>query len=58
MNLLGAPAVAMPNGFGENGLPTSIQLNAAPTNENVLMNVAINFQAATEDHRAVPKGFA
>jgi aspartyl-tRNA(Asn)/glutamyl-tRNA(Gln) amidotransferase subunit A len=58
MNLLGAPAVAMPNGFGDNGLPTSIQLNAAPTNENVLMNVAINFQVATEHHRAMPKGFA
>jgi aspartyl-tRNA(Asn)/glutamyl-tRNA(Gln) amidotransferase subunit A len=58
MNLLGAPGIAMPNGLGENGLPTSIQLNAAPTNENVLMNVAINLQTATDHHQKQPKGFA
>ena len=58
MNLLGAPAVAMPNGFGENGLPTSLQLNAAPANENTLMNVAIHFQEATDHHMNTPKGFA
>jgi aspartyl-tRNA(Asn)/glutamyl-tRNA(Gln) amidotransferase subunit A len=57
MNLLGAPAIAMPNGFGENGLPTSIQFNAAPTNENILMNVAINYQAATDHHEKTPPEF-
>src|SRR5690606_23894977 len=44
MNLLGAPAIGMPNGFGEKGLPTSIQLNAAPANEALLANVAIHYQ--------------
>jgi aspartyl-tRNA(Asn)/glutamyl-tRNA(Gln) amidotransferase subunit A len=58
MNLLGAPAVAMPNGFGENGLPTSIQFNAAPANEMMLMNVAVNFQNATDHHMKTPPGFA
>jgi aspartyl-tRNA(Asn)/glutamyl-tRNA(Gln) amidotransferase subunit A len=58
MNLLGAPGVAMPNGFGENGLPTSLQLNAAPANENLLMNVAINLQAATDHHTKTPPRFA
>jgi aspartyl-tRNA(Asn)/glutamyl-tRNA(Gln) amidotransferase subunit A len=57
MNLLGAPAVSLPNGFGENGLPTAIQLNAAPANETLLMNVAIGYQAGTEWHRRVPRGF-
>jgi aspartyl-tRNA(Asn)/glutamyl-tRNA(Gln) amidotransferase subunit A len=56
MNLLGAPAVAMPNGFGENGLPTSIQLNAAPANDVLLMNAAIQFQVATEHHLKKPPG--
>lgn len=56
MNLLGAPAVAMPNGFGENGLPTSIQFNAAPANEPALMNAAIQFQMATEHHFRRPRG--
>jgi len=57
MNLLGAPAVALPNGFGENGLPTSIQMNAAPANETMLMNVAIQLQSATEHHKKTPAGF-
>lgn len=54
MNLLGAPAVAMPNGFGEHGLPTSIQFNAAPANEVLLMNAAIHFQLATDHHTKRP----
>lgn len=58
MNLLGAPAVALPNGFGENGLPTSIQFNAAPGNEVMLLNAAIHYQAATEHHLKAPQGYA
>ncbi len=54
MNLLGAPAVAMPNGFGDHGLPTSIQFNAAPANEVLLMNAAIHFQLATDHHTKRP----
>ena len=57
MNLLGAPAVAMPSGLGENGLPTSIQFNAAPANEALLVNAAIHFQLATEHHRKTPPRF-
>jgi aspartyl-tRNA(Asn)/glutamyl-tRNA(Gln) amidotransferase subunit A len=58
MNLLGAPAIALPNGFGENGLPTSIQLNAAPGNEMLAVNAGIHYQAATRHHLQKPKGFA
>ncbi|HVR39831.1 MAG TPA: amidase, partial [Thermoanaerobaculia bacterium] len=58
MNLLGAPGIAMPNGFGDHGLPTSIQLNAAPANEVTLLNVAIQFQRATEHHTKTPPGFS
>ncbi len=57
MNLLGAPGVALPNGFGENGLPTSIQLNAAPANEMLAVNVGMQLQSATEFHSKRPKGF-
>jgi aspartyl-tRNA(Asn)/glutamyl-tRNA(Gln) amidotransferase subunit A len=57
MNLVGAPGISMPNGFGENNLPTAIQLNAAPANETLLMNVAINYQLATEHHKKRPNGF-
>jgi aspartyl-tRNA(Asn)/glutamyl-tRNA(Gln) amidotransferase subunit A len=58
MNLLGAPCVCMPNGFGENGLPTSIQLNAAPANEPLMMSVAVQYQLATSDHLKTPPKFA
>jgi aspartyl-tRNA(Asn)/glutamyl-tRNA(Gln) amidotransferase subunit A len=57
MNLLGAPGVAMPNGFGENNLPTSLQLNAPPAREVDLMNAAIHYQLATDHHTKRPQGF-
>ncbi len=57
MNLAGAPGIGMPNGFGQNGLPTGVQLIAAPANEVTLMNVAIHYQRATEHHRKTPPGF-
>lgn len=54
MNLLGAPGIALPNGFGENGLPTSLQMNAAPAQEVLLLNAAIHFQIATDHHAKRP----
>jgi aspartyl-tRNA(Asn)/glutamyl-tRNA(Gln) amidotransferase subunit A len=57
MNLLGAPGMAMPDGFGANGLPTSLQLNAAPANETALLNAAIHYQAATDHHTKRPPRF-
>jgi aspartyl-tRNA(Asn)/glutamyl-tRNA(Gln) amidotransferase subunit A len=57
MNLCGAPAISLPNGLGENGLPTAIQLIAAPANEIALLSAAVNYQAATSDHKKVPHGF-
>ncbi len=58
MNLAGAPAISMPNGFGEHGLPTALQLIAAPANEIALLNAAVNYQAATNEHRKTPPLFA
>jgi aspartyl-tRNA(Asn)/glutamyl-tRNA(Gln) amidotransferase subunit A len=57
MNLAGAPAISMPNGLGENGLPTAIQLIAAPANEVAMLNAAVHYQAATSDHKRTPPGF-
>jgi aspartyl-tRNA(Asn)/glutamyl-tRNA(Gln) amidotransferase subunit A len=57
MNLCGAPAISLPNGLGENGLPTAMQLIAAPANEIALLSAAVNYQAATNDHKKVPRGF-
>lgn len=58
MNLLGAPCVAMPNGFGQNGLPTSIQMNAAPAMEALMMSVAVQYQLATDHHTKIPAKFS
>jgi len=57
MNLLGAPAIALPNGTGENGLPTSIQFNAAPANEMLAVNTGIHYQFVTKFHLQRPPGF-
>jgi aspartyl-tRNA(Asn)/glutamyl-tRNA(Gln) amidotransferase subunit A len=57
MNLLGAPGLCIPSGFGENGLPTSIQFNAAPSNEPLLLNAAIHYQLSTYHHTKKPPGF-
>ncbi len=58
MNLVGAPAISLPNGFGENGLPTALQLIAAPANEIALLNAAVNYQAATSEHKKTPPLFS
>jgi aspartyl-tRNA(Asn)/glutamyl-tRNA(Gln) amidotransferase subunit A len=57
MNLVGAPAISLPNGLGENGLPTAMQLIAAPANEIALLDAAVNFQAATNEHKQTPPAF-
>jgi aspartyl-tRNA(Asn)/glutamyl-tRNA(Gln) amidotransferase subunit A len=58
MNLLGGPGIALPNGFDEGGLPTSLQINAAPANDMLAMNAAIQFQVATTFHERRPARFS
>lgn len=53
-NLAGLPALALPNGFGRGGLPTSLQLVARAHGEAVLLSIATRFQRATGWHRAAP----
>jgi aspartyl-tRNA(Asn)/glutamyl-tRNA(Gln) amidotransferase subunit A len=52
---LGAlPAVALPSGLNSDGLPTSVQLAAAPWADSTLMRVASAYQAVTSHHRLRP----
>jgi aspartyl-tRNA(Asn)/glutamyl-tRNA(Gln) amidotransferase subunit A len=53
-NLCGLPALCMPNGFGENGLPTSIALLGRPFSEDVLVSLGNAFQAKTDWHTRRP----
>ncbi|MFN8587192.1 MAG: amidase [Candidatus Eisenbacteria bacterium] len=55
-NLTGLPALALPTGFGENGLPTSIAFLGPAFGERTLANLGCAYQQATDWHRRVPAG--
>ena len=52
--LLGWPALTVPNGFGERGLPTGLQFLAPPDGENTVLNLAQWYQQQTDWHRPHP----
>jgi amidase len=45
-NVTGQPAITVPVGFGEDGLPTSVQLVGKPLAEDTLLQVAAQMEAA------------
>lgn len=53
-NLAGLPALAMPNGFGDRGLPTSITLQGTAFNEARLAAIGKRYQTLTSFHRRRP----
>lgn len=53
-NLVGVPAVSIPNGFGQNHLPTGIQFVAGAWNENLLFEVSNKMQQTTDWHKQRP----
>jgi aspartyl-tRNA(Asn)/glutamyl-tRNA(Gln) amidotransferase subunit A len=53
-NLAGLPAVIVPNGVGERGLPTSLQFVGRAYEENAILAAARAFQARTDWHRRHP----
>jgi aspartyl-tRNA(Asn)/glutamyl-tRNA(Gln) amidotransferase subunit A len=53
-NLAGLPALALPNGFGPHGLPTSLQLLGRAFREHALVALANRYQDATDWHRRRP----
>ncbi len=53
-NATGLPALTIPCGFGQNGLPTALQLVARPNNEAALIAVGKEFQGRTDWHRRRP----
>jgi aspartyl-tRNA(Asn)/glutamyl-tRNA(Gln) amidotransferase subunit A len=55
-NLCGLPALCAPNGFGESGLPTSIQWMGAPNSEELLVAIGNEYQARTDWHTKKPAG--
>jgi len=55
-NGAGLPAVAVPNGFGDRGLPTSLQFMGRAYEENAVLAAARAYQSRTDWHRRHPLG--
>jgi aspartyl-tRNA(Asn)/glutamyl-tRNA(Gln) amidotransferase subunit A len=54
-NLVGVPAISIPNGFGQNNLPTGIQIIGPAWSEPLLIDVADKLQQATDWHKRRPE---
>jgi aspartyl-tRNA(Asn)/glutamyl-tRNA(Gln) amidotransferase subunit A len=53
-NLVGVPALCVPNGFGAKGVPTSLQFIGRAFSEPTLLAIADRYQQATDWHRKRP----
>jgi aspartyl-tRNA(Asn)/glutamyl-tRNA(Gln) amidotransferase subunit A len=53
-NLVGVPAVSVPNGLGQAGLPTGIQLVGPAWGERELLELAVAYQSETDWHTRRP----
>jgi aspartyl-tRNA(Asn)/glutamyl-tRNA(Gln) amidotransferase subunit A len=57
VNLAGLPGMSIPAGFAADGLPVGLQLIGKYFEEARLLNIAHQYQQATDWHRRTPKGF-
>lgn len=55
-NVCGVPGLFLPNGAGEGGLPTSLQLTGRGRREDVLLAIGVRYQGRTAHHRRRPPG--
>lgn len=55
-NAAGVPALSIPNGFGQAGLPTAMQFMGAAFTEKKLLHIAHAYQTQTDWHRRRPSG--
>jgi len=53
-NAAGLPAIAVPNGFSESGLPTSLQFMGRAWEDNTVLAAARAWQAVTDFHLRHP----
>jgi aspartyl-tRNA(Asn)/glutamyl-tRNA(Gln) amidotransferase subunit A len=49
-NALGLPAITVPNGFSDKGLPTGVQFMGRAYDENAILAVARTYQGLTDWH--------
>jgi len=53
-NLAGIPAISVPCGFSKTGMPIGLQLMGRHFNEEMLIQVAYNFEQETDFHKRKP----
>lgn len=53
-NLCGLPSITVPNGFGEHGLPTGLEMMGRAYAEDRILAAAIAFQSRTDWHHRRP----
>ena len=56
INVLGAPALAMPCGFDAAGLPLGLQIVGRPFEEHLILRIGAALEDATQFHRRRPAG--
>ncbi len=54
VNIGGQPGLAIPNGFGERGLPTSLCITTRVFEENTVLQIGNYFQSQTDWHTQTP----
>jgi aspartyl-tRNA(Asn)/glutamyl-tRNA(Gln) amidotransferase subunit A len=54
-NAAGVPAISVPNGFGERGLPTGLKFVGRAFEENKLLAIAAKYQELSDWHERRPK---
>jgi aspartyl-tRNA(Asn)/glutamyl-tRNA(Gln) amidotransferase subunit A len=58
VNYLGLPALAVPAGFDNSGMPVGLQLIGRPGSEADLLQIAVRLQERTDWHDRVPSAIA
>ena len=56
-NIVGLPGISVPNGFGQEGLPTAIVFTGRQFADNSVLLAAAALQARTDWHRRRPAGY-
>src|SRR6185436_2446178 len=54
-NVTSQPVVALPNGFGRNGLPLGMQIVGRPFDEPTILRIGYAYERATEWHTRHPQ---
>ncbi len=54
-NVTGQPALALPNGFGRNGLPLGMQIVGRPFGDATILRIGHAYERATDWHRRRPR---